>query len=84
MRLINLMTLICVLLFLAMIPAFVHFAQATGTPRSASAGRFCRNHRCAGRAAARDCVQSPRFSSCNENNPAPLRLEVQGNSSQVL
>jgi hypothetical protein len=30
------MTLICVLLLMAMIPAFVHFAQATGTPRSAS------------------------------------------------
>ena len=36
MRLINLMTFIGVLLLLAMIPAFVNFAQATGTPRAAS------------------------------------------------
>lgn len=36
MRLINLMTLIGVLILVAMIPAFLQFAQATGTPRAAS------------------------------------------------
>jgi uncharacterized membrane protein len=40
MRLINLMTFVFVLLVLAMIPAFVHFAQATGTPRAASLAVF--------------------------------------------
>ena len=40
MQLINFMTLICVLLLLAMIPALVHFAQATGTPRAASLAVF--------------------------------------------
>lgn len=40
MRLINLMTFVCVLLVLAMIPAFVHFAHATGTPRAASLAVF--------------------------------------------
>jgi hypothetical protein len=36
MRLINVMTCVCLLLLLAMIPALAHFAQATGTPRAAS------------------------------------------------
>jgi hypothetical protein len=40
MRLINFMTLICVLLLVAMIPAFVQFTQATGTARSASLAVF--------------------------------------------
>jgi hypothetical protein len=34
------MTFVFVLLLLAMIPAFVHFAQATGTPRAASLAVF--------------------------------------------
>jgi hypothetical protein len=34
------MSFICVLLLLAMIPAFANFAQATGTPRVASLAVF--------------------------------------------
>jgi hypothetical protein len=36
LRLVNLMTFVCVLLVVAMIPAFVQFAHVTGLPRAAS------------------------------------------------
>ncbi len=40
MRLFQIMTLVFVMLFLAMIPAFLHFARVTGVPRSASLAVF--------------------------------------------